>query len=132
MRAKEMVDDLRRLGPQDTSVLFHYLADNAIRARLADGQRLCDVGDFIAWLRELAEQAKVHVVSNNRALGALIADGKDVMTIDQVRNELGTWPEVMEIDDICPRCGHLHQGDSECGLPMGGGRICRCELSVRI
>jgi hypothetical protein len=30
----------------------------------------------------------------------------------------------------CPRCGHIHEGASECGEDMGGGRICRCELSV--
>lgn len=35
-----------------------------------------------------------------------------------------------EIDRTCPRCGHIHQGEKECGEPMGGERICRCELDV--
>ena len=31
-------------------------------------------------------------------------------------------------EDTCPRCGHVHQADAECGEALGGGRICRCEF----
>jgi hypothetical protein len=34
------------------------------------------------------------------------------------------------LDKTCPRCGHVHEGDSECGQFMGGGGYCRCELPV--
>lgn len=34
------------------------------------------------------------------------------------------------LDRTCPRCGHVHQGSSECGQEMGPGRICRCEMEV--
>ena len=34
------------------------------------------------------------------------------------------------IGDTCPRCGHIHHEDSECGEPLGGSRICRCEFSM--
>lgn len=33
-------------------------------------------------------------------------------------------------DPTCSRCGHVHEGSSECGMPMGNGRICRCEMEV--
>lgn len=33
-------------------------------------------------------------------------------------------------EEMCPRCGHVHQGDRECGEDIGGGRRCRCEMEV--
>jgi len=57
--AKEMISNLRTLGPQDASAIFQYLADHITEARLFRGGRLCDVTDFAAWLRELADGAKV-------------------------------------------------------------------------
>lgn len=33
-------------------------------------------------------------------------------------------------DKTCPRCGHQHEGLKECGVEMGPGRICPCELEV--
>lgn len=35
--------------------------------------------------------------------------------------------EAINLNDFCPRCGHVHQG-RECGEEIGGGRVCRCEL----
>lgn len=34
------------------------------------------------------------------------------------------------LDKTCPRCGHLHEGDAECGVLLGSGRVCRCEVPV--
>jgi hypothetical protein len=50
----------------------------------------------------------------------------------QPEKDFGTRPAVTHraIDRTCPRCGHLHQGEKECGEQIGGGRICRCELDV--
>lgn len=31
-------------------------------------------------------------------------------------------------DDYCHRCGHIHFGFKECGVDMGNGRVCRCEM----
>jgi hypothetical protein len=56
MKAKQIVEDLRALGPQDTNVLFQCLSDRVYTARLANGQRLLDASDFIAWLRLLAAE----------------------------------------------------------------------------
>lgn len=34
------------------------------------------------------------------------------------------------LDRTCARCGHVHQGSSECGQEMGPGRICRCAMEL--
>lgn len=115
MTAKQLIDLLR---PQkEMCGVFHGLADTVSEARLADGQRLCDATDFAAWLRELAEETRV------QRLPASDSPGN------------GTCPKVMReshrsIHDTCPRCGHIHQGDAECGEDLGGGRVCRCQLAV--
>jgi hypothetical protein len=96
MNSQELIQNLLRMGPQDTCVIFNYLADHAAEARLANGERLCDVTDVVVWLRELGDAAS----------------------------------HVEIVDRTCPRCGHIHQGDTECGEPIGGGRVCRCELDV--
>lgn len=36
-----------------------------------------------------------------------------------MRNAAGDW---------CHRCGHVHEGVSECGVDMGNGRVCPCQL----
>lgn len=33
-------------------------------------------------------------------------------------------------DPTCPRCGHVHEGSGECGVSIGAGRVCRCELEM--
>lgn len=101
MTAKELIDHLRACGPQDLNVVFHYLADRVHESRLEGGQRLLDSTDFTIWLRELGN----------------------------------AWREAehhgfLPVHNTCPRCGHIHQGDAECGEDIGGGRICRCELPV--
>jgi hypothetical protein len=115
MTAKQLVDCLR--PPKEMCRVFHGLADTVSEARLADGQRLCDATDFAAWLRELAEETRVQGLSANGSVGN------------------GTWPKVMgggrrSIDSTCPRCGHIHQSAAECCEPLGGGRVCRCQLEV--
>jgi hypothetical protein len=112
MTAKQLTDCLRL--PKEACRIFHALADSVYEARLAGGQRLCDASDFAAWLRELAEETRVHGLPASDSAGD------------------GTCPKVMResrrsIDDTCPRCGHVHQHDSECGEQMGGGRVCRCD-----
>ncbi len=32
--------------------------------------------------------------------------------------------------DFCPNCGHIHVDEDECGFPIGGNRVCRCERAV--
>jgi hypothetical protein len=115
MKADELIAELRAMGQQDAAVIFNYLAKHAMEARLAGGQRLCDVTDFAAWLRELSEAAKVpappYFPSRDQRPAARPA-------------AQSRW------DKTCPRCGHVHQGGAECGEAMGGGGICRCELDV--
>ena len=115
MNAREAIANLRELarfsvvvkhGPQ---VLFHYLADHVCDARLVGGQRLIDATDFAAWLRELADASIAKITAES---------GRVLIMRDRT------------LDKTCPWCSHIHQGEAECGEEMGGGRICRCELSV--
>ncbi len=110
--SKELIDDLRALGPQDLNVVLRYLADRVPAARTADGLRILDASDFIQWLRELAQCWRVS--EQLRPPSA---------ALKRVCDRLAGF-------NTCPRCGHIHQGESECGQEMGGGGFCRCELNV--
>lgn len=112
MTAKELIDDLLFLGPQDLNVILSYIADHASEARLAGGERLNDVTDFKAFLRELGEAWRVHGL------------------LRRTNVAIDSWQSRTAMHDTCPRCGHVHQGEAECGELLGGGRVCRCELSV--
>jgi hypothetical protein len=123
MTAEELVATLRMLGPQDASVIFTFLADHAYDSTLRSGQKLRDVTDFAIWLRELAEVARLGCYPNGHG------------PVDTAPAGIRTRPKVMRAaqprwQDTCPRCGHVHQGEAECGEQMGGGRICRCEVDV--
>jgi len=107
MTALEAVRNLRAAGAIEPVEYFLYLASHASDLRLRDGQGLNDGTDFKAFLVELAEAVLPQPV-----------------TLSPV--------EVVQLTHLatCPRCGHIHQGQSECGEEMGAGRICRCELEV--
>ena len=115
MKPQELVADLGALGPGQSSretllytrLLLCYLADHVHHAELANGLSLHDATDFVTWLREIAEAAA--------KVPMLMCTAGHVFP--QPR-----W------EDSCPRCGHVHQGDADCGEPIGGGRICRCEF----
>jgi hypothetical protein len=68
MTPTELIAELRELGPQDTAVIFSFLADRVLEADLANGKMLLDVTDFEAWLRELAEAARLRLGENPRAM----------------------------------------------------------------
>jgi hypothetical protein len=75
----------------------------------------------LEWVLNEAEVLKVETVSTQTMCSA------DIGKVSPIRIERR---DRRPLDETCPRCGHIHQGDSECGEQMGGGRICRCELSV--
>lgn len=108
MNAKQVISQLRaRPHAQlpNLTVVLRCLAHSVYDARLEDGQRLLDATDFKAWLIELAEASTVH-------------------------GQPFEHPHSSRLENTCPRCGHIHQGEAECGEDLGGGRICRCELPV--
>ena len=102
MTAAELIANLRAINATELREVFLYMAAHAHEARLADGQRLVDQTDFTTWLLELHEAAKPP------KLGA----------------------QSVRIDLTCPRCGHIHEGDKECGVIVPGAGVCRCELQV--
>jgi hypothetical protein len=111
MTPQELISALRSCGPQTLSVILHFIADRLYQAELNSGASLHDVTDFKIFLEECAEVAKVRDFRDQTASG---------------------WREAPSrgVNPPCPRCGHVHQGDRECGEQIGGGRICRCEMEV--
>jgi hypothetical protein len=124
MKPSELLSDFE-FGPGDVRanllsarMLFQYLADNLYSADLASGDRVAssDVTTVKTWLHELSEAARE--MSRN-------PPGTEV----QLLQELRTCRRVIKsVEDTCPRCGHVHEGSSECGMFMGNGRYCRCEM----
>lgn len=103
MTAKEFIAKLPPGELDRFGVIFHYLSDHIIEARLQSGLRLIDLTDVRAYLYEVA-------------LAARIADPRQCRSVST--------------ESMCHNCGHVHQGFAECGQEMGPGRICRCEMEV--
>ena len=126
MTAKEVITNLRALGTLDGHVIFNYLAEHLYEARLTNGVKVRDGYDFKVWLRELAEEAKIprppHFPRSTEVL-AVTGNGTGTKVLPPA-------PQRRYEDATCPRCGHVHEGDGECGVFIGGGRYCRCELEV--
>ena len=125
MTAKEAITNLRSTGATEPIEYFLYLADHH-EARLADGQRLNDLTDFAAWLRELAEAASPQPLS--------LAPVRICASFKGPRFVLGPV-EVQKLSQLatCPRCGHIHQGEEECGMFMGASAgFCRCEEETTV
>ncbi len=116
MKPSELLADLP-LGPGDAHenrlffrLIMRYLADHVYSAELSNGSPLRDMLDFRRWLEELVSESPEQPVSDG-APRRLRLDGS-------------TNPR---FEETCNRCGHVHQG-RVCGMQMGGGPECRCEL----
>jgi hypothetical protein len=120
MTAVDLIANLRALGPQELPVILHFLADHALEGRLTEGQRLCDVTDFKAWLRELAEAFR-----NSEPVPEALAHSAFVT---------GAAPflggKVLSTKYICPDCHHEHEGRNECSKYLGEEKFCHCESKV--
>ena len=114
MNPSELVSNLRTLGNQELHIFLNYLADHWHELRLQSGGRLLDGSDAKEFLREAAEYAMPA-----REFSSPVEFGN---------HKLRASGRV--IDSTCPRCGHIHQGEQECGTQMGRDRLCRCDLEV--
>lgn len=127
MTPRELLCDLP-LGPGDTRhallharLLVSYLADHVYTAELKEGGRLRDSTDFTAWLRELANEARI-----------LLQNGSGSTEVS-LRQELSASPRAAAPssqsrwrDGACPDCYHEHEGAEECGYYLGEGKFCKC------
>ena len=116
MTSQEFIAKLSPTELNRLSTIFEYMAISLTEARLRTGIRLIDLTDVKMWLLELSIAAKLAEVGDST----------------KVPNAAERRPVSKVMLTICPRCGHEHQGTAECGEDMGGGRICRCELEVRV
>lgn len=122
MTAHELIAQLASVDLDRQSTIFAYLADHFLESRLMDGSRLLDQSDMMQWLRELSHAARMAHVSQGKPPSCV----RDRRVLLQTAAQTPRRP----YDESCPRCGHVHQGISECGEQLGGGRICRCEMEV--
>jgi len=108
MTPAELLSNLRFAGAEEPIEIFLYLANHAHELRTNDGQRLNDGIDFAVFLVEFA----------------------DVLS----KNPLGTKTlerAIRSVQETCHVCGHLHEGDGECGVFMGTKvGYCDCKAEV--
>jgi hypothetical protein len=130
MTPRELLCDLP-LGPGDTRhALLHarlfvsYLADHVYTAELADGGKLRDAMDFTQWLRELADEARKLLANGQNTEVSPVAERSTCRKVTAPAQPRYSY------DPTCPRCGHVHEGVAECGMQMGNGRVCRCEMEA--
>jgi hypothetical protein len=126
MNAEQFVADMP-LGPGDARanllharLLIAYLADHVYTAELANGARVLDASDFKAFCCEAVEVIRKV---------ARLADGPELPTLRSAQKQLPP-PGQRRYDPTCNRCGHVHEGVGECGMFMGNGRFCRCEMEL--
>lgn len=92
-----------------------YLRDHWYEATLNNGASITDAADGLTLLEQLVEAL------TSRATPAT----------PTLRPEQPRWSGTTgNLQQTCPRCGHVHEGEKECGKFMGGGGFCRCELEV--
>lgn len=80
----------------------------------------------ITWLRANSGGKK-------RPLSEVSAEIYAAAALEWVLNEAESLKhEVLthHLDLTCPDCGHVHAGENECEVKIGGGRECRCERKV--
>lgn len=119
MTAQEAISNLRAMGAFDSTgacdpvECFLYLANHTYELRLASGAKLNDGTDFEAFLGELTlafgQPGQIAAVPPQKRWSERTIENKNL---------------------TCPHCRHVHQGIGECGFPVGGGRVCHCEMEV--
>ena len=132
MTSRDLVAELRLLGPQDQNVIFAFIADHLYECRLNTGARLNDAMDFKLFLHEVSEAWRVAEFPEGTVFppSTKVHLAADSGTRPKVTRRDLPAPHPRWNDSTCPRCGHVHEGVGECGVSMGKDRICRCELEV--
>lgn len=133
MTAYEMLTQIRKLPPGKSYALFYLLAENLYAARLKNGEQLIETHDCVSWLRELgalaastegqssAERSTSPVVTNSSRFDQIPAPPRLEMRLEQQRAA-----------NTCHHCSHVHEGNNECGVDMGGAGKCGCRMEVRV
>jgi len=131
MTAKEVISDLRLMGPQDLCVIFAYLGEHLFGCETADGNvvlRSVTTERAQRFLCELSEEARksesTEVPLRAELSTRLSVTGCGVRRQD--REEQPRWKS----DPVCPDCNHVHEGRAECSKYLGEGKFCKCESKV--
>lgn len=118
MKLNELIREILVLGAGQSShetrlyarLLLRFLADHVRELQFDDGSYLQSISDFEKALRLVADGLRVPLSPPlNFADHRLRASGR------------------VADEDWCHDCGHLHADPTECGFPIGGGRVCLCD-----
>ena len=119
MNAQQMVELMRTFPASDIRGRFYLLASRIYDAQLKNGSKLTDAIDFKQWLCEIGDEFA-------RTEGSKAA-------------ERSTGPKViprlslqLQQERICPQCAHVHEGEYECEVDMGGAGKCGCRYRVEV
>jgi hypothetical protein len=128
MNARELVSELLLIGPQDKNVEYAYIANRMFGLRLNSGGPLHDLMDFKLFLHELSEAWRFAEFPE----GTRFPESPKLQVLPELspRATAARMPRHYETIDVCIRCGHVHEGAAQCGVSIGEGRFCRCELEV--
>ena len=145
MTPSDMIRQLRQMGPQDAAKIFRYLGEHVYDIQLSDGAylRKGDPTDLVVFFFELAAAAQTQ-----RLLSSENQDTKVQLAAESGRRPLVTNTglrasrfnrptlemrlEQQRQELICHSCSHVHEGQNECGVDMGGAGKCGCRMEVRV
>jgi hypothetical protein len=129
MTAQDFISKLAPAELERMGLIFELLSIRIPDAELVNGSHLRDASDFMAFLLELSAAAKLANVRGPMQFGPPYRSLRSQQERWQRENKS---PTVRLVEETCPRCGHVHEGSAECGFDIGGGRICHCEMEVRV
>lgn len=130
MNARELISALRALGPQDKNVEYAYIADHLYEMTLNSGARFSDVMQFKLFLHELSEAWRMSDFPEgtrfpeSTKVVQMVPESKPAARV--TRRMPPCWDEYY----VCVRCGHVHEHVFKCGVSIGAGRFCQCEVEV--
>jgi hypothetical protein len=141
MKSKELIADFLsrdRVSPQELlfgRLLVRQIADSLDYATLPNGEFLHGPTDHRTFLHECADELRE---AGKKVCACELSEAARVSVTPELLPvlELRTRPKVTASapqrrwDEFCHDCGHIHVDDSECGFPIGGGRICKCAKAV--
>ena len=126
IRSAELAQKIGLRGDGRSRILLLVLAQCIYDARLENNMRVLDASDMKEWLLELAAWCLCPALPSN-ALPAMAAPENAAPENSGIAGQIFTFPL---LHATCPGCGHLHEGDGECGSYIGSGKFCRCEKEV--
>jgi len=121
MTVSELALVIQKDSRRDISAALVLAAEALPILRLPDGRRIHDQIDFHDLLEQLAEALLVPMESLPLQ-----------RTIESAVGAMPTLAKTSRFIDPCPRCGHVHKENKECGFEFRPGENCACVYEARV